>query len=291
MDMDWQIRIALIIGGFALIGYIFFDFSKKRKIQKENEKLKRQYRSINNQVDSVGFDLDGVGTARRSKVDKESTKLDADLLRVEGASIDEFIAERKEPAFEESHKPENLKQDTSPKQRTNLEGIGRGNENKEDKRDQDLFQKEQTSPVQQQESQLVLSLILQASQGHSYIGKDFLPIFLSQGLRHGDMGIFHRHKKTAAKPGPVLFSLANGIAPGTFSINKIESLETPALALFMTLPGPDDAQIAYDAMVKTIQLLKSEIGGEILDETQSKYTEQTHNHRLDQIQAFNRKMS
>jgi len=252
--MEWQMRIALIIGGFVLIGYILFDFNKKRKIQKENERLKRQFANMDNDVDGSGFDNDGVGEAR---------PVNDDDLSSNNVSIDKNVVEK---------------------------SVGNNTEQAvETKTTQDLFQEK--GEVLSQQPQLVLSLLLKASQGHNYKGKDFLPIFLSQGLRHGDMDIFHRYKNTGANPGPIFFSLANGIAPGTFSMKNIEAFETPVLALFMTLPGSDDGQVAYNAMVNTIKLLKNELGGEILDETQSKYTEQTHNHRLDQIQEFSRKMS
>jgi len=265
--MEWEIRIALIIGGLVLVAYIFFDFNKKKKIQKENERLKRQFSNIGHQIDRAGFDSDGVGKVRTtSEGQDDSSAPMMDKNTAEKNAQNQIIDNQvKENQVKESQISKN-----------------QANENK-----QDFFQNGQTENSQQ--AQLVLSLLLKAPQGHHYKGKDFLPIFLSQGLRHGDMDIFHRYKNAGADPGPVIFSLANGIAPGTFSMHNIEAFETPVLALFVTLPVTGDPQIAYNAMVKTIKLLKSELDGEIMDETQSKYTEQIHNHRLDQIQEFNRK--
>jgi len=264
--MEWQMRIALIIGGFVLVGYIFYDFNKKRKIQKENERLKRQFTNLDEQSEHSDFDRDGVGQARPAIKDSNSDN----KVSIE----DKDLVEQKEKNIQPESSNNNQKKQA---------------ENKvENQTTKNLFEKQ--SAAHSQQPQLVLSLLLKAAQGEGYKGKDFLPIFLSQGLRHGEMGIFHRHQNSGAKPGPVYFSLANGIAPGTFSMDNIELFETPAMALFMTMPGPDDAQVAYNAMVKTIKLLKKELGGEIFDETQSIYTEQTHNHRLDQIQEFNRKM-
>ncbi len=233
--MDWQIRIALAIVGLVLVGYIFYDFSKKKKQQKENQKLKRQFSHINEQVDSTGFDLNGVGTARPVSDDIAEKK-----APLTGQSVDSFLANNEQASQQST--VDNRINEPQP-------------ENK------DFFQSEKNNSEPNEselqiEPEIVFSLILQASDGQTFKGKDFLPIFLSQGLRHGEMGIFHRHKNTGANPGPVLFSLANAISPGTFSINNLESFETPAFALFMTLPGPDDAQVAYDAMVKTIRLLK-----------------------------------
>ncbi len=280
--MDWQIRIALVVIGLVLVGYIFYDFSKKKKRQKENQKLKHQFGNINHQVDSTGFDLNGVGTAR-----PVSDELADDInkaMPTRGQPIESYLAEVQEARQQESILPQVKKKLILEPQAQNKDLFQP--DRKEDKQSESQI-KEGELKI---EPELVFSLILQASDGQTFKGKDFLPIFLSQGLRHGDMGIFHRHKNAGANPGPVLFSLANAIAPGTFGINNLETFETPAFALFMTLPGPDDAQVAYDAMVKTIRLLKSELGGEILDEHKAMYSEQIHNHRLDAIQEYVRRL-
>ena len=275
--MDWQIRIALAVVGLVLVGYIFYDFSKKKKLRTENQKLKRQFGNINNQVDSAGFDLSGVGTAR--PVSDELTDGETDSGPALGQPIESYLAETQEASGQKIEKTT-----VSEPQLQNNDFF------ESDKQDDSHTDNRINDGESNIEPELVFSLILQASDGQSYKGKDFLPIFLSQGLRHGDMGIFHRHKSAGANPGPVLFSLANAIAPGIFSINNLEAFETPAFALFMTLPGPDDAQVAYDAMVKTIRLLKSELGGQILDESKAMYSEQIHNHRLDTIQEYVRKL-
>lgn len=271
--MDWQIRIALAVVGLILVGYIFYDFSKKKKLQKENQKLKRQFGNISNQVDSAGFDLSGVGTARPVS-DELVDSVSSESMPSNGQPLGSYLAETQEAKKNIVNEPKSGNKDFF----------------QPDKEDDNRVNKQINDRDSQTEPELVFSLILQASDGQTFKGKDFLPIFLSQGLRHGDMGIFHRHKSAGANPGPVLFSLANGIAPGTFSINNLETFVTPAFALFMTLPGPDDAQVAYDAMVKTIRLLKSELGGEVLDECKAMYSEQIHNHRLDAIQEYVRKL-
>ncbi|MCF6194830.1 MAG: cell division protein ZipA [Kangiellaceae bacterium] len=296
--MDWQIRITILIAGLILVGYIYWDFTKKKKIQKANEKLKRQFGNISNQVDRSGFDLDGVGQARAAgdaidgveNYTKESAPIESEVKTktdsvgakpsirnastrtVPGETIDQFIQ--------------------SSQQESESNSLGNT------KKSQDFFESNELDEPSEESAQnplpeLVFSLILQAEVDSQYTGRDFLPILLSQGLRHGDMGIFHRHQKHAnvsiKAPGPVLFSLANAIAPGTFNVDNLDRFQTPALTLFMTLPGPKDAQIAYSAMVKTARLIVTELGGVILDESQSAYSEQTHNHRLDQIQEYNRK--
>jgi len=333
--MDWQIRLGLIIAGLILVGYIYFDYNKKKKIQKENDRLKRQFSGLDDQVDSAGFDRSGVGSVRIANA---------------GSSINEYIDEQSNPSSSTNQSNQSSQPRTEPvinlnadvrqepviekvdfetaiesSIESNLESLNHlsSQSDSEIKRQPpekltkssvaeqkiltetkaDVFaQKNESikaSPQKQSsnsktvvQEQLVFSLIVQAPLDKAFKGQDFLPLFLSQGLRHGDMGIFHRHQKNkivGKGPGPVLFSLANAIAPGTFSLTGLESFETPALALFMTLPGPDDPQVAYNAMLNTARLLQLELGGQLLDETKSQYTEQVHNHRLDQIQEFNRK--
>ncbi len=283
--MDWQIRLAILFAGLILVGYIYWDFYKKKKVQKANDKLRQQFGNLSDQVDASGFDLNGVGQARAAG---ESSSLDS----VE-QSIDDDI-KFKQQSQTVSNEVDSRQRTAAPSGESIDDFIAKKSIQNEDTRS-DFFENEyeyENESIESEkpkEPELVFSLILQAKANTEYTGKDFLPIFLSQGLRHGEMGIFHRHQKTGNNPGPVLFSLANAIAPGTFNVDSLDSFQTPALTLFMTLPGAGDAQIAYSAMVKTARLIVTELGGSIIDENQSVYSEQTHNHRLDQIQEYNRK--
>ena len=47
-------------------------------------------------------------------------------------------------------------------------------------------------------------------------------------MRFGTMDIFHRHARKTAL-GPVLFSLANLVKPGTFELSSMSDFETPGL--------------------------------------------------------------
>lgn len=283
--MDWQLRIALIIAGCALVGYIYYDYSRKKKLQKENEKLKKQFGNISENVDSTGFDHVGVGTPRPASSKNgvvESTSSNETEPPIEGTSVGAFI--------KQSLEQQNISGDFVQKQTNKIPDNDLASNDFEGVTSEHLLEEVSDDPENElgdtPDKAMVLSLILQAPQGSHFKGRDFLPLFLSQGLRHGEMGIFHRRARAGKEPGPVLFSLANGIAPGVFDINNMENFETPALACFVTLPGPDDAQVAYNAMYKTCLLLQQELGGELLDETKSVYSKQTHNHRLDQIKDY-----
>lgn len=245
--MDWQLRIALAIVGLMVIGYIVYDFKRRKKAQADKKRLIEQMHESANQVDAKGFDFTGVGSVRPAGVSKSDDSTQQSEVEVKSA----------------------------PEEQLDLEGVG------ENEASQSKFE----------QPELVISLILKADEDDVYQGKDFMPLLLSQGLRHGDLGIFHRHSGASGKPGPVMYSVANAIKPGTFELNNIERFETPAFAFFVSLPGPTEPVAAFEGMVKTIRLLKTELGGQILDDTKSVYTEQTYQHQLDTIREYVTKSS
>lgn len=249
--MDWQLRIALAAIGLMVIGYIIYDFKRRKKTQAEKQRLIEQMHESANHVDSKGFDFTGVGNARPAGV----------------ADADEKLIQ---PELPQQKAVKN-----SPQEQMSLDAVE---------------ETENSSPNFSQPD-LVVSLILKADENALYRGKDFMPLILSQGLRHGEFGIFHRHSGASGKPGPVMYSVANAIKPGTFDLKNIEVFETPAFAFFVSMPGPSEPVAAFEGMVKTIRLLKKELGGQILDDTKSVYTEQTYQHQLDMIREYVAKSS
>lgn len=259
--MDWQLRIALIIVGLGIIGFIVFDFNRRKKINKDKQRLINQMHHSADQVDSAGFDINGVGSVR---------KVADDPLISEENDSSQIALERELEATQQTQKSDVVAEPVPESIAT-----------------------EKASPTGNQmsldgfaEPEMVCSLILKAKEGEAFKGKDFMPLLLSQGLRHGEMGIFHRHSGASGKPGPVMYSVANAVKPGIFELTNIEVFETPAFAFFMMLPGPKDPVVAYEGMVKTMKMLKQELGGQILDESKSVYTEQTHQHQLDKIREY-----
>ncbi len=232
--MDWQIRIALIIAGILLIGYIYYDFNRRNKRELKNQKLIKDLRVSAEAIDSEGFDINGVSSARSA-----STALNEQ---------EETIAQQMEfDTFQEM----DLINDYQP-----------------DDKDPELF----------------ISLILQADIGHQYVGKDFMPIFLSQGLRHGDMQIFHRYDSN--NDDKTLYKVANAVKPGTFAMHDIEKFSTPAFAFFITLPGPNDPIAAYQAMVKSMNFFSEELGGSTLDQDKMPYDEESYRENIQTIKNY-----
>lgn len=134
---------------------------------------------------------------------------------------------------------------------------------------------------------LIIALTILAKSDDGFNGEKLLHCMLSRGLRFGDMDIFHRHKHTSGE-GPVQFSLANALKPGTFNLDDMDSFKTRAVSLFLVLPGPKEPLKAYELMLDTAQHLATELGGQILDDTKSALTQQTIGHFKDKIVEYER---
>jgi len=288
--MDWQIRIALIIVGIGIISFIIFDYNRRKKSQIQKQRLIDQMRESAGQVDGMGFDITGVGSARKTSEQSANPVVSSETKN--SSLVEEEISVSdptySNPQLSESSKietplpdellktdeplPTKARSKTSPTEQLGFDDLTESD-----------HENNNTDP------DLVFSLVLKANEDAAFKGNDFMPIFLSQGLRHGDMGIFHRHQ--GVKSSSVLYSVANAINPGTFDIQNIENFETPAFAFFMTVPGPTDPMMAFEGMVKTIKLLKQELGGQILDQSKSVFTEQTYQHQRDLLQNYLTKAS
>ncbi len=134
----------------------------------------------------------------------------------------------------------------------------------------------------------VLVMNIMAKRGEVFLGDDLLQTWLDNGLRFGDMDLFHRHE-SATGSGPVLFSLANMVKPGTFDLEAMESFETPGISLFLTLPIKTDSLEAYNLMASTAQAMAKTLGGELKDENRSVMTLQTIEHGRQRVIEYERK--
>ena len=149
-----------------------------------------------------------------------------------------------------------------------------------------------TSEPATEQKQEVLVIHLMANKNQSFSGQSLLDCAVGLGLRYGAMKIFHRHTDKEGF-GPVLFSMANLLKPGTFDLNTMGDLDSDGVTLFMTPEDIDEPVDAFDLMLETAEKLALQLQLNIMDESRSSMTKQTIDHYRQRAQkiAFHRERS
>ncbi len=135
------------------------------------------------------------------------------------------------------------------------------------------------------EPEEVIVINVMAKSGEFFAGKDLLPILLSQGMQLGSMSIFHKHADNNGN-GPVMFSMANMVKPGTFDVTEMESFSTPGISFFLQLPNTLGNMRCFEQMLTAANAIKESLNGELKDEHRSVITRQTIEHCRQRIQDF-----
>ncbi len=133
----------------------------------------------------------------------------------------------------------------------------------------------------------IVTLYVAARAGAKLRGPDIVVAAEKTGLTYGHMNIFHRLVEGHPERGPV-FSVANIMKPGGFDMATIQSLETPAIAFFLTLPAPVSALDAWETMLPTAQRMAELLDGVLLDESRNALGRQRIQHLRDELRAWDR---
>ncbi len=133
----------------------------------------------------------------------------------------------------------------------------------------------------------IITLYVAARADQQLHGPDIIVSAEKAGLSYGYMNIFHRLVDGHPQGGPI-FSVANIKKPGSFEMAEIQSMETPAIAFFLTLPAPIPALDAWEKMLPTAQRMAELLDGVVLDESRNALGRQRIAHIRDELRAYDR---
>lgn len=133
----------------------------------------------------------------------------------------------------------------------------------------------------------IVTLFVMAREGSHFNGSDLIVAAEKAGLEFGDMGIYHRLVDGKRELGPI-FSVANMLKPGSFDLSRLDTLRTPGLSFFMTLPAPLPALDAWDTMLPTAQRMAELLDGQVLDEERNALGRQRIAHIRDELRGWDR---
>lgn len=137
-------------------------------------------------------------------------------------------------------------------------------------------------PEQEQKEVIVMHVMANADP---FDGQALLDLVVQQGLRLGEMNIFHALDDAGAQQ----FSMANAVNPGTFELESMAQLAYPGVTFFMQLPGPDNSVAALDKMLACADAIANNLQGSVLDENRRSLSTQGRNLLKQKTQEFDRK--
>lgn len=133
----------------------------------------------------------------------------------------------------------------------------------------------------------IVTLYVAARSGQMLHGPDIVVAAEKAGLSYGYLNIFHRLVEGRPLAGPI-FSVANIKKPGGFEMSEIQSMQTPAIAFFLTLPAPIPALDAWEKLLPTAQRMAELLDGVVLDESRNALGRQRIAHIRDELRAYDR---
>lgn len=321
-----DLRLVLIILGLiAIVALVAHGLWSNKKNQVKPLKDKPLNQVANNEKDSQGFDIDGIGTKRvvnsasravKSAVNSVVSK--QPLAAGAAATVptpEPVNSEKIEPLFSHSSAQVATTAPTeaslevapsatiaateiSPDAETNdpllvqaeivVDDADRRAADDAKAEDNEMKVPETADNEDAELDEAVFVINIMARDGKVIHGATLLQELSSLGFKFGEMNIFHRHVDAAGK-GPVIFSLANMVKPGTFDIDFMEQFQTPGVSLFMMFPCAGEASRNYNLMLNAAERIANGIDALLLDASRNPLTPQAIQHDRAIILEFERK--
>lgn len=133
----------------------------------------------------------------------------------------------------------------------------------------------------------LVMLYLAAKSGQSISGAELVLATEKVGLVYGHNSVYHRLAEGVHANEPI-FSMANVIQPGNFNLDHIDTLQTPGVSFFMTLPGPVTAIQAWDSMLPIAERMAQLLDAVLLDSDRNALGRQRILHIKEELRAFDR---
>lgn len=140
---------------------------------------------------------------------------------------------------------------------------------------------------QTEEYEKIIMLYMAAKSGQSISGSELVLATEKVGLVFGHHNIYHRLAESSLSKEPV-FSMANVMQPGYFDLSQIDSLQTPGVSFFMTLPGPLTAMQAWDTMLPIAERMAQLLDAVLLDSDRNALGRQRMLNIKEELRAFDR---
>ncbi|HQS02343.1 MAG: hypothetical protein B7Y07_11240 [Halothiobacillus sp. 24-54-40] len=129
---------------------------------------------------------------------------------------------------------------------------------------------------------VVIPLFVASFDGGAFPGAAVEDLIEEMGFEYGAFSIFHYHSEL----GEPLFSLMNGINPGTFDRGHAASFETPVLALFMQVPlSAQSEMLILDRMIDIARDMADQLGGTVLDDAREPLSAESIDRYREQLRS------
>ena len=284
-----NLREWLIVAGIVIILGILVDGLRRMRLAK-HDSLKMS-RDLGGQIENSPLDDDynpelPSGGARVVATGVDSVEADDASPSFSAISDDEL--EGLEPSLGlDLNETEEIVADFSSKEAPAASGKTKASKSSSKKKSKKTAEPEKNTVTQDVPEHEVLIINVDARPGEVFSGTAIKKLLEACGMEHGDMSIFHRHEEDLLSP--IQFSVANAVEPGYFDPDNLDSLTTPGVSFFMSIPGPKDYLKAFEFMHETAKCFASNLQGEMKDENRSVLTAQTIEHCKQRIREFERK--